>query len=79
MHIFSLSVMAALIWWRNNLSSAVIDNIGRLSIIIRWRLQKMKSTYKEKVVKPPSTAQLTKIATELGYDLGQDEIQEYKG
>lgn len=39
----------------------------------------MKATYKEKVVKPPSTAQLTKIATELGYDLGQDEILEYKG
>lgn len=39
----------------------------------------MKSTYKEKVVKPPSTAQLTKISTELGYDLGQDEILEYKG
>lgn len=39
----------------------------------------MKGTYKEKVVKPPNTAQLTKIATELGYDLGQDEILEYKG
>ena len=39
----------------------------------------MKATYKEKVVKPPNTAQLTKIATELGYDLGQDEILEYKG
>lgn len=39
----------------------------------------MKAMYKEKVVKPPSTAQLTKIATELGYDLEQDEILEYKG
>ncbi|CAH3147488.1 unnamed protein product [Pocillopora meandrina] len=38
----------------------------------------MKAMYKEKVVKPPSTAQLTKIATELGYDLEQDEILEYK-
>lgn len=39
----------------------------------------MKSTYKEKVVKPPSTAQLTKIAAELGYDLGGADIQEFKG
>ncbi|XP_022805655.1 uncharacterized protein LOC111342803 isoform X2 [Stylophora pistillata] len=38
----------------------------------------MKSTYKEKVVKPPSTAQLTKIAAELGYDLGGADIQEFK-
>lgn len=39
----------------------------------------MKSIHKEKVVKPPSTAQLTEIASQLGYDLGTAEIQEYKG
>lgn len=39
----------------------------------------MESTYEETAVKTPSTQQLTEIASQLGYDLGPAEIQQYKG
>lgn len=39
----------------------------------------METKYKEPAVKTPTTAQLTEIASQLGFDLGPAEIQEYKG
>lgn len=35
--------------------------------------------YKEAAVKTPSTAQLTEITSQLGFDLGPTEIQQYEG
>jgi len=39
----------------------------------------MEPKYKEPAVKTPTAAQLTEIASQLGFDLGPAEIQEYKG
>ena len=39
----------------------------------------METDYKEPAVKTPTTVQLTEIASQLGFDLGPAEIQEYKG
>jgi len=36
----------------------------------------METKYKEPAVKTPSTAQLTEIASQLGFDLGPTEIQQ---
>jgi len=38
----------------------------------------MEPKYKEPAVKTPTAAQLTEIASQLGFDLGPAEIQEYK-
>ena len=39
----------------------------------------MATKYREPAVKTPTTEQLTEIASQLGFDLGPAEIQEYKG
>ena len=39
----------------------------------------METKYKEPAVKTPSTAQLTEIALQLGFDLGPTEIRQYEG
>ena len=39
----------------------------------------MGTAYKADVVKLPSTAQIAKISQQLGYDLVNAEIQEYRG
>jgi len=39
----------------------------------------MEPMYKEAAVKTPTAAKLTEIASQLGFDLGPAEIQEYTG
>ena len=39
----------------------------------------MEATYKEQLIKPPSSKQLAATAFQLGYDLGKADVQQYKG